>query len=658
MSLLGPLLQTEIEVTQTTHDDLNCNANIQVGNADVSTSNRVPVQLFDGAGDSVMDDANNAVRVNIIAGGGTGGTAMTDDAAFTVGATSFTPVGGTYRTSRDNLDDNDGGACALTQKRAQLVCVETPAGDTAMDDTNDAVRVNVVTGVTAVTEYTEGAIDATITGIAALGEGTSNNLVVFRVDDNGSAHVSDGGNSLTVDNSTLSVVGGGTEATALRVTIASDSTGVLSIDDNGGSLTVDGTVSISGTIDTELSAAAALADNTANPTVTSVGSFPHWFDGSTWDRARGDSTDGLLVNLGANNDVAVTSSALPTGAATSANQATIIGHIDGVEGILTTIDADTGNISTKIDTLAGTVSGTEIQVDVLTMPTTTVQATNLDIRDLVFASDKVDVSGSTITATVSGAVDTELTTADLDTGGGTDTRAVVGLVGSASGGGQLIPGSSTDGLLVNLGANNDVTAAQSGTWTVQPGNTANTTPWLVSVHDGTTAATVRELGTNDALNVAIVDGSGNQVTNFSGGGTQYTEDVAAVTDPIGTQLIARRRDGLASETTTDGDNTAVNSTARGELYVSSSRTATYTASRPSVADATSTSILAAAAGRRRAWVINNTQHNFFLQIGAAAVADQGIPLAPSEKLELETAQEIRAIQNSGGALDIDVYSIA
>lgn len=36
--------------------------------------------------------------------------------------------------------------------------------------------------------------------------------------------------------------GGGTEALALRVTIANDSTGLLSIDDNGGSITVDGTV--------------------------------------------------------------------------------------------------------------------------------------------------------------------------------------------------------------------------------------------------------------------------------------------------------------------------------------------------------------------------------------------------------------------------------
>ena len=42
--------------------------------------------------------------------------------------------------------------------------------------------------------------------------------------------------------------------------------------------------------------------------------------------------------------VTVASSALPTGASTSAKQDTIIGHIDGVETLLGTIDVDTGNI--------------------------------------------------------------------------------------------------------------------------------------------------------------------------------------------------------------------------------------------------------------------------------------------------------------------------
>ena len=43
----------------------------------------------------------------------------------------------------------------------------------------------------------------------------------------------------TADSATPIVAGGGLEANALRVTVASDSTGVLSVDDNGGSLTVD-----------------------------------------------------------------------------------------------------------------------------------------------------------------------------------------------------------------------------------------------------------------------------------------------------------------------------------------------------------------------------------------------------------------------------------
>lgn len=52
----------------------------------------------------------------------------------------------------------------------------------------------------------------------------------------------------------------------------------------------------------------------------------------------------------------VLTSGLPTGASTSANQTTIIGHLDGVEGLLTTIDGDTGNIAGDIDSVIDTVS--------------------------------------------------------------------------------------------------------------------------------------------------------------------------------------------------------------------------------------------------------------------------------------------------------------
>lgn len=61
----------------------------------------------------------------------------------------------------------------------------------------------------------------------------------------------------------LSTTGGGTEATALRVTVATDSTGVVSVDDNAGSLTVD----------------QATASN-LNATVVNAGTFATQVDGA------------------------------------------------------------------------------------------------------------------------------------------------------------------------------------------------------------------------------------------------------------------------------------------------------------------------------------------------------------------------------------------
>jgi hypothetical protein len=45
--------------------------------------------------------------------------------------------------------------------------------------------------------------------------------------------------------------------------------------------------------------------------------------------------------------------------------ATIVGHVDGLEALLTTIDADTGAIKTAVETLDNAISGSEMQVDVV-----------------------------------------------------------------------------------------------------------------------------------------------------------------------------------------------------------------------------------------------------------------------------------------------------
>ena len=58
----------------------------------------------------------------------------------------------------------------------------------------------------------------------------------------GTFPVTDSGGNLSVDwAGTVPPIGAGTEAAALRVTVATDSTGVLSVDDNGSTITIDNT---------------------------------------------------------------------------------------------------------------------------------------------------------------------------------------------------------------------------------------------------------------------------------------------------------------------------------------------------------------------------------------------------------------------------------
>lgn len=164
------------------------------------------------------------------------------------------------------------------------IAASTAAIETAVEGTL------TVTGGGGGVEYTEGDTDATITGSVAMMEvagdaiqpiqgtvaggllvnlGSNNDVTVTGTVDLGATdnavldnidadlttiigHVDgiegsvDGIEALLTtidaDTSNLSVVGGGTEAAALRVTIANNSTGVVSVDDNGGALTVDGTV--------------------------------------------------------------------------------------------------------------------------------------------------------------------------------------------------------------------------------------------------------------------------------------------------------------------------------------------------------------------------------------------------------------------------------
>ena len=132
----------------------------------------------------------------------------------------------------------------------------------------------------------------------------------------------------------------------------------------------------------------------------------------------------------------IVSSALPSGASTSANQTTLIGHMDEVEGkldtlettltaietdqaalevlhtatnskldtidsVLDTIKTDSAAIKTAVELLDNAVSGSELQVDVVSVPTTTVTGTvtaNLSATDNAVLDDIAQKIGDVETA--------------------------------------------------------------------------------------------------------------------------------------------------------------------------------------------------------------------------------------------------------------------
>ena len=159
-----------------------------------TASNVIFTQIADNAG-NVVTVTGGKLDVNATVTGIE--TAYVDDAAFVIGVDKVNAQGFLAdETATDSVDEGDIGLARMTLDRRMITASQ-------QDGTWNIATVTTLTGIT------------------------------------NDVNIADGGNSITIDNATLAVVGGGTEATALRVTIANDSTGVLSIDDNGGSITVD-----------------------------------------------------------------------------------------------------------------------------------------------------------------------------------------------------------------------------------------------------------------------------------------------------------------------------------------------------------------------------------------------------------------------------------
>jgi hypothetical protein len=351
----------------------------------------------------------------------------------------------------------------------------------------------------------------------------------------------------TEDSTTVIAAGGGVEATALRVTIASDSTGVVSVDDNGGSLTVDGTV-------------------TANLSAT--------------DNA---VLDAIAASVAGTLAVSAASLPLPTGAATAAKQPAL---------------GTAGTASTDVITIQGIASGTVVPVSdgggSLTVDGT------VAVSGTVTVGSHAVTNAGTFATQVDGAALTALQLIDNlvlteDAAHSSGDPGAMALAVRRDADTSLV---GTDGdyapLQVNAAGSLKVaitSGAGSGGTSIADGATFTRDTTSVTLAAAAVESSAPTLINGDAAALSMTTGGALRVAVASGGVAGLAEDSAAAGGEEGVMMLAVRRDAASSGVSADGDFAALSVTSDGSLRVSGGGGGTQYAV-DAVAGATDTGTLA------------------------------------------------------------------
>jgi hypothetical protein len=252
-------------------------------------------------GDSAMDETNDAIRVNVVAGAAAGGTSATDGGAYTAGSTSGTPI----MAVRD-----DAATGTLAEDKVGLV----------RQTTNRALHVNLR--------------DATGAELS-VGGGTQ-----FNEDD---PHTS--GDKVTMAGIVRKDTAASLAGTDGDITIpTADASGRLWVNasgaavpvtDNAGSLTVDGTVSITANSSVNVAQLAGTTTDT-NSGVKSAGTLRVVIATDQPQLTNALKVDGSAVTQPVSGTVAVssiTTAVVPGTAATNLGKAEDAGHSSGDTGV-------------------------------------------------------------------------------------------------------------------------------------------------------------------------------------------------------------------------------------------------------------------------------------------------------------------------------------
>lgn len=385
---------------------------------DYTSSNPLAVRLTDTGGDYVAAGA---------------GTQYTEDAAA-----AANPVGGTVILVREDgragsLTTTDGDNVALRGNNKGEAYVKTTDSDALLttidaDTGNISTKIDTIAGAVAGTEMQVDVVGALPAGTNAIGKLAANSGVdIGDVDVTSipgiagtvAAGASDSGNPVKVGGIYESTLP--TYTTGQRSDLHTGSRGLLMIEGGtAGGSTMIGNPIVIGLRDTSANAqslaAIAAGDAQNGSRVLAVGGYV--YNGSTYDRMYGNTTDGLLVNLGTNNDVSLNAGTNAIGKL-AANSGVDIGDVD-----VTSISAGTnaiGNVgligrttggltifrSLDIDESEEEVKATAGQVFTITAFNTTAAPLYLKFYNATAASVTVGSTTPVLTFLVPGNADSD-----------------------------------------------------------------------------------------------------------------------------------------------------------------------------------------------------------------------------------------------------------
>lgn len=118
------------------------------GGTQYTTGNATPASpigtlpVFDNAGTIAKVSLAVGLPVNIVGGGGSGGTALADNAAFTAGTTTFTPSGGVYNDAVAAATSGNADTVRITSARAFHTNLRNASG-TEIGTASNPVQVSL-----------------------------------------------------------------------------------------------------------------------------------------------------------------------------------------------------------------------------------------------------------------------------------------------------------------------------------------------------------------------------------------------------------------------------------------------------------------------------------------------------------------------------------